>query len=142
MVSYLVSYPGFIPHCCRLVSYPVSYWFHTLVSYPTFVGQFRTWFHTGFIYLFYTGFIPRRAIAIQCSGLSFVGCDDKGTNSLGDVAVLEWFHTGFIPCFIPVSYWFHTGFIPRRAIAIQCSGYCFVGFDDKGTISLGDVAVV
>ena len=101
-------YNGFI-----LVSYPVSYRFHT-------------------------SFIPRRAIAIQCSGLSFVGCDDKGTNSLGDVAV----YNGFIPVSYPVSYRFHTGFIPRRAIAIQCSGHSFVGCDDKGKNSLGDVAVL
>ena len=74
-----------------------------MVSY-----RFHTWCHTGFIpgfiAWFHTGFIPGRAIAIQCSGHSFVGCDNKGTNSLGDVAVLQWFHTGFIPGFIPVSY--------------------------------------
>ena len=99
-----VSYPCFTPHCCRLVSYAVSCLFHTLVSHPIFVGQFRTWFHTLLAYRFHTA----SRIAIQGSGLSFIGCDDKGTNSVGDVAVSYWFHTGFILGFILVSYWFHT----------------------------------
>ena len=74
--------PGFIP------------WFHTLVSY---IG-FAPWFHT--------------LVSYQCSCHSFVGCDDKESNSVGNAVVSYWLHTSFISVFIPVSYRFHTGFIP------------------------------
>ena len=78
------------------------------------------WFHTGFIpvsypvsYRFHTGFILPRAIAIQCSCHSFLGCDGKVTNSVGDALVSYWLHTGSIPGFMPVSYQFHTASLFR-----------------------------
>ena len=115
-VSYLGFILGFIP------------WFHTPVWRLGFIPWFHTWFHTSFFsrvwyhgfihgscwlhtgfipgfipvsYRFHTGFIPPRAIAMQCSCHSFVGCDDKETNSVVEAVVSYWLHTGFIPGFTP-----------------------------------------
>ena len=143
LVSQPVSQLSFIPQFQTLVSQPISYpgfiWrFLTCVSYPGFIAGFIFWFHTfvwrlgfiaGFIsisYPFYIGFTSARAIVIQCSCHSFVGCDGKETNSVSDVVVPYWlsFHTGFIPVSYPVAYPFHTGFIPVSYRFHSASCHC------------------